>query len=96
MFGSWYTILFGAILVFLLIVGIAFGTSALLFPVLIAILLGIGIAIAFAIKRGSEHAGTGAASVSGGPPRGSGRRPDGAPVSGEGSGAPTSPTGRPR
>jgi predicted lipid-binding transport protein (Tim44 family) len=96
MWGSWLTILLGGVLVLLLVIAIAFGTSALLFPVIIAALVAVGIAIAFVIKRGSKQMGSGAASVSGGPPSGSGRRPDGAPVSGEGSGAPTSATGRPR
>ena len=96
MWGAWHTITLGAVFVVLLVIGLAFGTSALLFPVIIAAFIGVGIAIAFLIRRGEAHTGSGAASVPGGPPRGSGRRPDGAPVSGEGSGAPTSPTGRPQ
>jgi hypothetical protein len=96
MWGSWQMILLGGVLVLLLMIGIAFGTSALLFPVIIAALLAAGMAIAYLIRRGGKQTGSGAASVRGGPPSGSGRRPDGAPVSGEGSGAPTSPTGRPR
>jgi hypothetical protein len=92
--SSWYTILLGAVFVVLLVIGIAFGTSALLFPVIIAAILAAVMAIVFMIWRGAAHTSSGAASVPGGPPRGSGRRPDGAPVSGEGSGAPTSPTGR--
>jgi hypothetical protein len=92
--GSWHTITLGVVLVALLLVAIAFGTSALLFPVIIAALIAVGIAVVFMLRRGAAQTGSGAASVSGGPPRGSGRRPSGAPVSGEGSGAPTSPTGR--
>jgi hypothetical protein len=36
MWGSWYGILFGGLLVVLLLVGVAFGTSALLFPLVMA------------------------------------------------------------
>ena len=36
MWGSWYTTVFGGLLLVLLVIGIAFGTSALLFPLLIA------------------------------------------------------------
>ena len=96
MWGTWHTITLGAVFIVLLLIGIAFGTSALLFPVIIAALIGAGIAVAFLIRRGAAHTSSGAASVPGGPPRGSGRVPDGAPVSGEGSGSPTSPTGRPQ
>jgi hypothetical protein len=96
MWGSWQTILLGAVLVLLLAIGIAFGTSALLFPVIIAAVLAAGMAVAYLIRRGAKQTGSGAASVRGGPPSGSGPRPDRAPGSGEGAGAPTSPTGRPR
>ena len=36
MWGSWYTTLFGGLFVALLVIAVAFGTSALLFPLLIA------------------------------------------------------------
>jgi hypothetical protein len=47
MWGPWLTGFFGVFVGVLLIVGIAFGTSALLFPVLIAAAIGILIAIAY-------------------------------------------------
>jgi hypothetical protein len=44
MWASWYGVLFGGLGLVLLLVGVAFGTSALLFPLLIAAAIGIGIA----------------------------------------------------
>ena len=85
MWGSWFGVTFGGLLVLLLIVAIAFGTSALLFPVLIA--LAIGGLIAFLViarrVRDADDTATGTRNP----------RSGGAPASGEGSSAPTSSPG---
>jgi len=85
MWGSWFGATFTVLLVVLLIIGIAFGTSALLFPVLIAAAIGVVIALFVVTRRLRDP---------GGAPTGSKNpRSGGAPASGEGSGSPTSPTG---
>ena len=85
MWGSWFGVTFTGLLIVLLLVGIAFGTSALLFPVLIAAAIGVVIAL-FVIARRLRAPGDA--------PTGSKNpRSGGAPASGEGSGSPTSPTG---
>jgi hypothetical protein len=84
MWGSWFLILFGGLLVVLLLVGIAFGTSALLFPVLIAAATPIAVGPIYGGRRGrQETSGAGPGSGAGITPR----RPRGgaAPASGEGS-----------
>jgi len=85
MWGSWFGVTFTGLLVVLLVIAIAFGTSALLFPVLIAAAIGILLAL-FIVGRRLGEAGE-AETASRNP------RSGGAPASGEGSGAPTSPTG---
>jgi uncharacterized membrane protein len=81
MWGPWFGITIGGVLLVLLLIGIAFGTSALLFPVLIF----AGALVVIAIFYG-------AASVKRGLPAGPGSRPDpvreAAPVTGEGSAPP--------
>jgi hypothetical protein len=49
MWGSWFGIVFGGLGLVLLLVGVAFGTSALLFPLLIAAAIGIGIALVYVL-----------------------------------------------
>jgi predicted lipid-binding transport protein (Tim44 family) len=82
MWGSWFGLVVGGLLFALLLIGIAFGTSALLFPVLIALAIGGGIALV-AILRGAASAEE----------RSRDPRRTAAPASGEGSGSPTSATG---
>ncbi len=56
MWGSWFGLTVGGVFVVLLIVGVAFGTSALLLPVLIAVALAAlaaGIYIAHGAARGT-------------------------------------------
>jgi hypothetical protein len=81
MWGPWFGITLGGLLVVLLLVGIAFGTSALLFPVLAAAVILAVIAVGYGMK-----------SASGGRSLDSSKRPDpvrdAAPVSGEGSPSP--------
>jgi hypothetical protein len=78
MWGSWYTTLFGGLLVILLLIGVAFGTSALLFPLVIAAAIMAVVAVLYAL--GSVGRRTEAAA---GPARDPVR--DAAPASGEGS-----------
>jgi hypothetical protein len=75
MWGSWYGIVFGGLLAVLLVIGVAFGTSALLFPLIIAAVIGVGIAILYVLGA----AGTREPASSPDPVR------DAAPASGEGS-----------
>jgi hypothetical protein len=85
MWGSWFGVTFAGLIVVLLLIAIAFGTSAVLFPVLIAGAIGLLVA-AIAIGRRLTEPGdvdTGSKNP----------RSGGAPASGEGSGAPTSSTG---
>jgi hypothetical protein len=82
MWGSWFGFVFGGLLVALLLMAIAFGTSALLFPVLIALAIGLGIAVV-TVLRGASSAERPARDP----------RRSAAPASGEGSGSPTSSTG---
>jgi hypothetical protein len=70
----------------LLLIAIAFGTSALLFSVLIAAGIVLGIAIVYGVRRGRQR--TSHPGEPGGP-----GRPSGAPVAGEGSGSPLAPSG---
>ena len=85
MWGSWFGITVVGLLGALLVIALAFGTSALLFPVLIAAVIGVVIAV-IAVGRRLGDAGE-AKTASRNP------RSGGAPASGEGSGAPTSSTG---
>jgi hypothetical protein len=80
----------GGVGVLLLLIAIAFGTSAALFPVLIAAMAGVLIAIFIGFRRSSEYAEQGRRMASTPKPRSGG-----APASGEGSGSPTSPQGVP-
>jgi amino acid transporter len=88
--GSWFIITFGAVGAVLLLLAIAFGTSAALFPVLIAAVIGVFIAIFIGFRRSTEYAEQGR-KMAGRPKPRSG----GAPASGEGSGSPTSARGVP-
>jgi hypothetical protein len=59
MWGPWMGITVGGLVVVLLLIGIAFGTSALLFPVLIAAVIAVGIAAVYVLGRvGSRPGGT--------------------------------------
>lgn len=71
----------------LLLMGIAFGTAALLFPALIALVIGLAMAIAYGAVRGQSR-------VDGSRLAGGSGRQSGAPVAGEGSGSPLSATGK--
>ena len=51
MWGPWMGVTVGGLLVVLLLIGIAFGTSALLFPVVIAAVIAIGIAAVYVLGR---------------------------------------------
>jgi hypothetical protein len=88
MWGSWIMLTLGGVGIALLLIAIAFGTSAALFPVLIAAMAGVVIAIFIGLRRSTEYAQQGRGSS--GPPA---PRSGGAPASGEGSGSPTSPSG---
>jgi hypothetical protein len=80
MWGPWFVLTLGGLLVFLLFVAIAFGTSALLIPVLIApVILLVGAFLSSLSKRRRNSLSAGA----------------GAPVSGEG-GAPQPSHAQPR
>jgi hypothetical protein len=86
MWGSWFGITISGVLAVLLLMAIAFGTSALLIPVLLA----AGILVVAAIVYGLKAATPGRSIDSS-------RRPDpvrdAAPASGEGSPPPSGPTG---
>jgi hypothetical protein len=58
MWGSWYGILFGGLLVVLLIVGVAFGTSALLFPLVIAAVIVGVVAVLYVLGAVGQRADT--------------------------------------
>ena len=85
MWGPWFGVTFAGLIVVLLIIAIAFGTSAVLFPVLIALGIGLLIAVIAVGRRLTEPGDVDAGSKN--------PRSGGAPASGEGSGAPTSSTG---
>ena len=53
MWGSWFGITTGGLLVVLLFIAIAFGTSALLIPVILAVLIGVVMAVVYGIKSGT-------------------------------------------
>ena len=78
MWGPWFGITLGGLLVVLLLIAIAFGTSALLFPVIAAAVILAVVAVAYGVKSGG-----------GGRSLDSSKRPDpvndAAPASGEGS-----------
>jgi hypothetical protein len=74
MWGSWFWIMIGGLLVVLLLVGVAFGTSALLFPVLIAAAIGGLIAVLYVLGAVGRREETSPDPVS-----------DAAPAHGEGS-----------
>ncbi len=59
MWGSWFGITVGGLAVVLLFIGIAFGTSALLIPVIIAAALMFGAAVAYVMKAGARGASEG-------------------------------------
>ena len=88
MWGSWFGVTLTVLLAVLLLIAIAFGTSALLFPVLIA--AGIGVLVVGFVFARRMHEQSTPASPARNP------RSGGAPASGEGSGSPTSPTGSAR
>lgn len=81
MWGSWFGVTLGGVVVVLLFIAIAFGTSALLLPVIIAVVLMLGAAAAYVLKAGARGAS-----------EGPGNAPDpvhdAAPASGERSAAP--------
>lgn len=78
MWGTWFLLLASPLLVFLLVVGIAFGTSALLFPVLIAAAVLVVVGVIYGARRpASKSTGADARSPE--------SRDKGAPASGEGS-----------
>jgi multisubunit Na+/H+ antiporter MnhC subunit len=81
MWGSWMGVTIGGVLVVLLIIGIAFGTSALLFPVIIAAALMAAAAVAYVVRAGARGASEGPGSAPD-PVR------DAAPASGEGASTP--------
>jgi hypothetical protein len=85
MWGSWFGITASGVFAVLLLIAIAFGTSALLIPVLLAAGILIVVAIAYGIKSATP-----------GRSLDSSRRPDpvrdAAPASGEGSLPPGGPT----
>jgi hypothetical protein len=74
MWGSWFGILFGGLLVVLLLVGVAFGTSALLFPLVIAAAIAGVIALLYVLGAVGQRADTAPDPVA-----------DAAPAHGEGS-----------
>ena len=86
MWGPWFFLTSGGLLLVLLLIGIAFGTSALLFPVIAAALIAVVIVAVIGFRRSAAHVERTAAGSQL-------PRSGGAPVSGEGSGAPTSSTG---
>jgi hypothetical protein len=53
MWGSWFGITVGGLLVVLLFIAIAFGTSALLIPVILAVVIGAGLAVVYGLKSGT-------------------------------------------
>ena len=55
MWGSWFGVTLGGLLVVLLIIAIAFGTSALLFPVIIVALIAIVAAAISIVKAGARN-----------------------------------------
>ncbi len=59
MWGSWFGVTLGGLLVVLLFIGIAFGTSALLIPVIIAAVLMLGAGAAYVLKAGARGASEG-------------------------------------
>lgn len=54
MWGSWFGVTFAGLFVVLLLIAIAFGTSALLFPVIIAALAMLGAAALFVLRAGAQ------------------------------------------
>ena len=81
MWGSWMGVTIAGLLVALLIIGVAFGTSALLFPVIIAAVIMAVAAVAYVVRAGARGASEGPGSAAD-PVR------DAAPASGEGASAP--------
>jgi hypothetical protein len=63
MWGSWFGLTFGGVFVVLLFIGIAFGTSALLFPVIIAAVAMVVIAGIFMIRASARGASEGPGSA---------------------------------
>lgn len=74
MWGPWMGVTLSGLLLMLVVVGIAFGTSALLFPVLLAAAIGVGVTALFVLRVAAAGNGPGQNPRSGG-----------APASGEGS-----------
>jgi hypothetical protein len=87
MWGSWFGVTFGGLLVVLFLVAISVAASPLL-AVLIAAGVGMVAAVLVVARRASE--------ASRGETSSRNPRTGGAPASGEGSGPPTSPTGAAR
>jgi len=56
MWGSWFGVTVGGLFVVLLIVGIAFGTSALLIPVILAAVILAGAAVVYVMRAGARGA----------------------------------------
>jgi hypothetical protein len=83
MWGSWAGFTLGGLLIFLLLVGIAFGTAPLIFAVLIAAVILGGIAAAQVLRRAGGEPSPGAE-------RRQNPRSGAAPAAGEGSTPPSS------
>ena len=88
MWGRLFGVILFPIAIVLLLIAIAFGTSALLFPVIIAAVIGLGMMIFYGLRRGDAR-------VDGSRLSGGTGRQSGAPVAGEGSGSPLSAVGKP-
>jgi hypothetical protein len=87
MWGPWFGITIGGLLVVLLLIAIAFGTSALLIPVLVAAAIMVFVAIGYGAKSATPGRSLDA-SKQPDPVR------DAAPASGEGSPPPGGSTNR--
>jgi uncharacterized membrane protein len=87
MWGRLFGLVLMPIAIVLLLIAIAFGTSALLFPVIIAAVIGVVMLIVYGMRRGEAR-------VDGGRLSGGTGRQSGAPVAGEGSGSPLSAAGK--
>jgi hypothetical protein len=87
MWGSFFGLLLLPLALLLLLMAIAFGTAALLFPAVIGAVIGVIMLFVYGARRGDARV-----SHPGEP--GGADRPSGAPVAGEGSGSPLSATGK--
>lgn len=91
MWGTWFIVTLAGIGVVLLVVALAFGTAGLVFGALIAVLIGVVLAVTAGFRRSREYVERDEPGA-GSPER---TRSGGAPASGEGSGSPSSSTGAP-